>query len=366
MGKRKLLFENGETFIGEGFGAEVDAVCEVVFNTSMVGYQEIYSDCSYKSQFVCMTYPLIGNYGLADEDYETKTPVMGGLIVREYNESLANFRASKTLAESMEEHGIPGIEGLDTRKITRMIRSQGSMRAVLCAADTPEATARLMLAGTPAPHDQVASVSCKKKWYARTAGVRFNVVAVDCGIKLGIVRNLVDRNCNVTVVPFDTPAEKILALSPDGLVLSNGPGDPQDVQPVISLVQQLQGKLPIFGICLGHQLIALANGCETYKLKFGHRGGNHPVKNLATGTIEMTSQNHSYAVAEESVKGTGLTPTHHNLLDGTLEGLESASDAIFSVQFHPENRPGPQDSAWLFDKFTGLMERTRNGGPFYA
>lgn len=361
MGKKKLMFENGAVFSGEGFGADREAVCEVVFNTSMVGYQEIYSDCSYNAQFVCMTYPLIGNYGLADEDYETRTPVIGGLIVREYNESLANFRAAKTLADSMEEHGIPGIEGVDTRKITRMIRSEGSMRAVLCNEGTSEATARLMLAETPIPHDQVARVSCKKKWYARTAGVRFNVVAVDCGIKLGIVRNLVDRACNVTVVPYNTPAEEILALAPDGVVLSNGPGDPQDVGPVIELVRELQGKLPIFGICLGHQMIALANGCSTYKLGFGHRGGNHPVKNLATGTIEMTSQNHSYAVAAESVAGTGLTVTHHNLLDGTVEGLENRGEMIFSVQFHPENRPGPQDTAYLFDKYLGMMEKAKKG-----
>ncbi len=362
MGNRKLVFENGAVFEGTGFGAATETVCEVVFNTSMVGYQEIFSDCSYNKQLVCMTYPLIGNYGLADDDYETRTPVIGGFIVREYNESLANFRAAKTLAEEMEEHGIPGIEGVDTRRITRMIREQGSMRAVLCNEDTPEAAARLLLAETPVPHDQVASVSCKKRWYARTAGVKHNVVAVDCGIKLGIIRNLVDRSCNVTVVPYNTGAEEILALSPDGVVLSNGPGDPADVPEVVALVKELQGRLPLMGICLGHQLIALANGCETYKLKFGHRGGNHPVKNLTTGTIEMTSQNHSYAVDEESVPGTGLAVTHKNLLDGTVEGLENAAAHVFSVQFHPENRPGPQDSAYLFDKFTRMMDAAKKEG----
>lgn len=364
--KKKLVFENGEVFTGEGFGADTEAVCEVVFNTSMVGYQEIFSDCSYNKQFVCMTYPLIGNYGLAAEDYESRTPVIGGMIVREYNESLANFRAVTTLAEEMEEHGIPGIEGVDTRRITRMIRNEGSMRAALCHEETSVEAAKKILADTPVPTDQVANVTCKKRWYARASGAKFNVVAVDCGIKLGIIRNLVDRGCNMTIVPYDTPAETILALSPDGVVLSNGPGDPQNVGPVIELVRRLQGKLPLFGICLGHQLIALANGCQTYKLKFGHRGGNHPVKNIITGTIEMTSQNHSYAVEDESVRGSGLAVTHTNVLDGTVEGLENIREQIFSVQFHPENRPGPQDSAYLFDKFTGMMELSRKGGVPHA
>lgn len=361
MGKKKLIFENGEVFAGDGFGADRDAVCEVVFNTSMAGYQEIYSDCSYSGQFICMTYPLIGNCGLADDDYETRAPVAGGLIVREYNESLSNFRAAKTLAESMEEHGIPGIEGVDTRRIMRMMQRGGAMRAVLCDAQTPDAAARLMLAETPAPTGQVAAVSCKKKWYARTAGVRFNVVAVDCGIRLGLVRNLVGRHCNVTVVPYNTPAEQILALSPDGLLLSNGPGNPEDVQPVVALVRELQGKLPIFGVCLGHQLIALANGCKTTRLRFGHRGGNHPVKNLATGAIDITCQNHAYTVDAASVAGSGLTVTHQNLLDGTVEGLENTDDMVFSVQFMPENRPGYQKCARAFDQFTAIMEKARTG-----
>ncbi|MDL2254633.1 glutamine-hydrolyzing carbamoyl-phosphate synthase small subunit [Ruminococcaceae bacterium OttesenSCG-928-I18] len=360
------MFENGEVFTGEGFGADKDAVCEVVFNTSMVGYQEIFSDCSYKDQMVCMTYPLIGNYGLAAGDFESRNPCIGGFIVREYNESLANFRASETLSEAMQEHCIPGIEGVDTRRITRMIREEGSMRAVLCAEDTSDRHAKKMLEETPVPHDQVKNVSCKKRWYWRAANARFNVVAVDCGIKLGIVKNLAARGCNVTIVPYDTPAEEILAFSPNGLILSNGPGNPEDVRPVIELVRELRGRLPIFGICLGHQLIALAGGASTYKLKFGHRGGNHPVKNLKTGKIEMTSQNHSYAVEADSLAGSGLSVTHLNVLDETIEGLENKKEYLFSVQFHPENRPGPQDSAYLFDKFTTLMDNHKKGGDLYA
>ncbi|MDL2324136.1 glutamine-hydrolyzing carbamoyl-phosphate synthase small subunit [Ruminococcaceae bacterium OttesenSCG-928-A16] len=360
--QKKLVFENGTVLTGTGFGADVQRVCEVVFNTAMVGYQEVFSDCSYNQQFVCMAYPLIGNYGLADDDYETRTPRIGGFIVREYNDSLSNFRASKTLAEEMEENGIPGIAGIDTRRVTRMIRNEGSMRALLCNADTTTQQALEIIKQTPVQRGQVAAVSCKKRWYARAAGVRFNVIAVDCGIKLGIIRSLVARNCNVTVVPHTTTAEEIRALAPDGLLFSNGPGNPQDVPEVVELARQMQGTVPMFGICLGHQVIALANGCQTYKLKFGHRGGNHPVKNLHTGKVEITSQNHSYAVEENSVQGTGLTITHKNLLDGTIEGLENRSKHVFSVQFHPEANPGPQDSTYLFDTFIANMEAFRKGG----
>jgi carbamoyl-phosphate synthase small subunit len=359
---KKLVFENKAVFYGKGFGADVERVCEVVFNTSMVGYQEIFSDCSYNEQFVCMTYPLIGNYGMTAEDYETLIPRIGGFIVREYNESLANFRATKTLAKEMEEQGIPGIDGVDTRMITRMIRREGSMRAALCDASKPDEAAFELLSATPVPHDQVKNVSCKKHWYVRTVNAQHNVVAIDCGIKLHILNGLTERGCNVTVTPYDTAADDVLALSPDGLFLSNGPGDPEDVQPVIELVRRLKGKIPIFGICLGHQIIALAYDAKTYKLKFGHRGGNHPVLNKETNKIEITSQNHSYAVNIDSIKGKGLKATHVNLLDDTVEGLTDESGLVFSVQYHPESCPGPQDSAYLFDKFVKKMEAFREGG----
>ena len=360
MKKRKLVLEDGAEYYGEGFGSERDAVCEIVFNTSMVGYQEIISDPSYTYQAVVMTYPLIGNYGIADEDFETKAPSIGGLIVREYNDIPSNFRYTKTLSEVMEEYKIPGLSGVDTRALTRSIRDFGSRRGIITDTDTPKEKALETIAKTPVPHDAVEKVSCKKRWYSRTANARYNVVAIDCGIKLNIIRSLNQRGCNVTVMPYNTSAAEVEKMKPDGVFLSNGPGDPEDVIPVIELVKKLRGEYPIFGICLGHQMISLACGAETYKLKFGHRGGNHPVKNLETGRIEITSQNHSYAVREESLANTGLEVTHVNILDGTVEGLRDTKSDMFSVQYHPESAPGPQDSAYLFDKFIKMMGGEKN------
>ena len=354
--RKKLVLEDGAEYIGVGFGYDCERVCEAVFNTSVVGYQEIISDPSYTDQAVVMTYPLIGNYGIADEDYETRVPTIGALIVREYNDLPSNFRYTKTLSEVMEEYKIPGLSGIDTRKLARSIRDLGSRRGIITDADTPTNAAVEKIAATPVPHDAVSRVSCKKRWYSRTANAKYNVVAIDCGIKLNIVRSLNARGCNVTVMPYNTPADEVIKCKPDGIFLSNGPGDPEDVTPVIELVRALRGRYPIFGICLGHQIISLAAGAETYKLKFGHRGGNHPVKNLETGKIEITSQNHSYAVREESLAGTGLTVTHINILDNTVEGVRDEGGKMFSVQYHPESAPGPQDSAYLFDRFITLME----------
>ncbi len=356
---RKLVLEDGSEYYGSAFGEVCDKVCEIVFNTSMVGYQEVVSDPSYTYQAVVMTYPLIGNYGVTDDDYETKTPTIGALIVGEYNDSPSNFRFTKTLGEILEENHIPGIDGIDTRKLTRSIRDRGSRRVLITAPDTPIDKALEIIRSTPVPHDAVSRVSCRKRWYSRTPNHKYNVVAVDCGIKLNIVRKLNSLRCNVTVVPYDTPAETIEQMSPDGVFLSNGPGNPEDVEPVIKLVKQLRGKFPIFGICLGHQMIALACGAKTYKLKFGHRGGNHPVKNLLNGKIEITSQNHSYAVNADSLAGTGLELTHINVLDNTVEGLMSREEEIFSVQYHPESAPGPQDSGYLFDMFIDSMRRAK-------
>lgn len=357
---RKLVFADGTEYYGYGFGCDCDRVCEVVFNTSPVGYQEIISDPSYTYQAVVMTYPLIGNYGIADEDFETKIPTVGGLIVREYNDSPSNFRCTKTLSEVMEEYKIPGISGIDTRKLTRSIRDRGTRRALITSASTPVGEALEVLEAVKAPRDAVSRVSCRKRWYARTSGAAYSVVAVDFGIKLNIIRSLNCRGCNVTVVPYDTPAEEIIKMRPDGVFLSNGPGDPQDVPGAVELINMLKGRYPMFGICLGHQLIGLACGAETYKLKFGHRGGNHPVKNLTNGRVEITSQNHSYAVNRDSLSGTGLEITHINLLDNTVEGMECAADRVFSVQYHPESAPGPQDSAYLFDKFVSLMKEAKH------
>lgn len=357
---RKLVFADGTEYYGYGFGCDCDRVCEVVFNTSPVGYQEIISDPSYTYQAVVMTYPLIGNYGIADEDFETKIPTVGGLIVREYNDSPSNFRCTKTLSEVMEEYKIPGISGVDTRKLTRSIRDRGTRRALITSASTPVGEALEVLEAVKAPRDAVSRVSCRKRWYARTSGAAYSVVAVDFGIKLNIIRSLNRRGCNVTVVPYDTPAEEIIKMRPDGVFLSNGPGDPQDVPGAVELINMLKGRYPMFGICLGHQLIGLACGAETYKLKFGHRGGNHPVKNLTNGRVEITSQNHSYAVNRDSLSGTGLEITHINLLDNTVDGMECAADRVFSVQYHPESAPGPQDSAYLFDKFVSLMKEAKH------
>ena len=354
---KKIVLENGQEFYGYGFGADKEAINEIVFNTSMVGYQEIISDPSYTDQMVCMTYPLIGNYGITDEDFETRVPTMGGLIVREYNDLPSNFRYTKTLSEVLDEYDIPAISGVDTRMITRIIRDEGSQKVMICDADVPYEEALKKVREYVIPTDMVSRVSCKKRWYSRTPNHKYDVVAIDCGIKLNIIRKLNEKGCNVTVVPYNTTSEEILKMRPDGLFLSNGPGNPEDVQTVINVVKELKGRIPIFGICLGHQMISLALGASTFKMKFGHRGGNHPVKNLANGKLEITSQNHSYAVDVNSLEGTELSLTHMNLLDETAEGVKSEQNKLFSVQYHPESAPGPQDSAYLFDEFIALMDK---------
>ena len=368
---RKIILEDGREFYGNAFGSSEDRVCEIVFNTSMAGYQEILSDLSYTDQAVVMTYPLIGNYGMAAEDYESIVPSIGALIVREYNDEPSNFRSVKTLGEVMEAKGIPGISGVDTRALTRSIRDYGTRKALLTDADMPLTKGLALLNSTKLPTNAVSRVSCRDPWTSESpltalnpldsvsyaAGRPLRIAAVDCGMKRNIVRSLNRRGCDVTVLPWNTPAGQIRALQPDGILLSNGPGDPTDVPETIATVRSLIGEYPIFGICLGHQILSLAYGARTYKLKFGHRGGNHPVKNLLTGKIEITSQNHSYAIQEESLAQTPLSITHVNLLDGTIEGVECARDRAFGVQYHPESAPGPQDSAYLFDQFLDSIRR---------
>ena len=354
---RKLILEDGSEFYGYGFGARTDTVCEVVFNTSVAGYQEILSDPSYTDQAVVMSYPLIGNYGINSEDYESRCVSPSALIVRGLCESPSNFRSTGSVEELLSDNGIPGLMGVDTRRLVRSIRDLGSRRGLLTDAAIPKEKGMEIIASSPVRHDAVRRRSCRKKWYSRTSNPRHQVVVIDCGLKLNIVRMLNRERCNVTIVPFDTPAEEILKLSPDGVVISNGPGDPEDVSEVIETLKGLRGEVPMLGICLGHQLTALSCGASTYKLKFGHRGGNHPVKDLRTGKIEITSQNHSYAVDEGSVAGTGLEVTRINLLDGTVEGLGSETDKILTLQYHPESCPGPQDSAFLFGEFASMMRR---------
>ncbi len=352
---RKLVLEDGAVFYGQGFGARQERLAEVVFNTSMVGYQEILSDPSYTGQAVVMTYPLIGNYGICPEDYETDRPSISAMILREYNGEPSNFRSVEALEQALLRWDIVGLTGVDTRALTRHIRDRGTCKGLITDAETPDALCAEKLCAA-LPTDVVARVSTRSIQHFPAPQRKFHVVAVDCGMKRNILRSLNARGCDVTVVPWTVTAETVASLRPDGVFLSNGPGNPQDVPEVIRLVSALRGRYPIFGICLGHQVIALGCGARTYKLKFGHRGGNHPVKNLATGKVEITSQNHSYAVDGGSLAGTGLTVTHVNLLDGTVEGLKCESDRIFSVQYHPESAPGPQDSAYLFDTFLKMME----------
>ena len=359
--KRKLILENGRVFHGEGFGSPDKRIAEIVFNTSMVGYQEILSDPSYCDQIVVMTYPLIGNYGLADEDYESKSVFMTGFVVHEYNDLPSNFRYTKTLGEVMEEYHAAGIANVDTREIVRIIRDYGSMKAMIVDEEEDEEACFEELRNYSYPHDQVSKVSSKKVWYSRTPDPKYTVVAIDCGCKLNIIRKLNQFKCNVVVVPFNTSVEDILKYKPDGLFLSNGPGDPEDVTPVIQTVRALKGKLPILGICLGHQIISLAYGAKTYKMKFGHRGANHPVKDLSTGKIEITSQNHSFAVDRNSLPGTGLELTHVNIIDNEPEGVYDKVNKVIGVQYHPESAAGPEDSTYIFSRFIENMRLHKEG-----
>lgn len=357
---RKIILQDGTEFYGYGFGATGECTAEIVFNTSMVGYQEILSDPSYTDQAIVMTYPLIGNYGMCDADYESLRPTASAMIVREYNDEPSNFRAVETLGQVMERYGIIGIAGVDTRKLAKHIRDKGTCKALITDASTSNLAGFARVQSVVMPTDQVARVSTREAWFSPGENSRFHVAAIDCGMKRNIVRRLNDWGCDVTVLPWNVTAREVEALSPDGLFLSNGPGNPEDVQCVIQLVRELRGKYPIFGICLGHQIIALSYGAKTYKLKFGHRGGNHPVKNHLTGKVEITSQNHSYAVDANSLAQTRLEATHTNLLDGTVEGLRCVKDRVFSVQYHPESAPGPQDSDYLFGQFIALMEECKN------
>ncbi len=347
---KKIVLEDGSEYFGYGFGYECDRVCELVFNTAMLGYQEIISDPTYTYQAVVMTYPLIGNCGTADDDFETKVPTLGGLIVREYNDIPSNFRATKTLAEVMEDYKIPGISGLDTRELTRKIRDNGTCKVLFTSADTSKEDAMEILANTEIPVDAVSKVSCKKRWYSRTPNMKYNVVAIDCGIKLSLIRTLNAKGCNITVVPYNTSADVVMKMMPDGIYISDGPGNPEDVQPVIDLVKSLKGKCPIIGVGLGHEIIALAYGAKTYKLKFGHRGCNHSVRSLINNTLRNHLQNHGYAVDADSIDSTDLTITHVNVFDKTVEGISCEKDNVYGVQYLPS------ESSTFYERFINLMK----------
>ena len=352
--KKKLILETGEIFHGEGFGANQDTDGEVVFNTGMTGYQELISDPSYCGQIVCMTYPLIGNYGINRDDYESMEPAIKGLIVKEVCDFPSNFRNQMTLDEFFKRKNLSGISGIDTRKLTRIIRNHGVLKGKIVDENADEQTVINELKSTTFPTNQVSFVSTKSNYASPGRGLK--VALVDFGSKNGILRELNQRDCDVTVVSQNVTAEDILLMNPDGVMLSNGPGDPTDVPHALEMINGILGKIPIFGICLGHQLIGLACGAKTYKLKFGHRGGNHPVLDLKTNKVAITSQNHGYAIDENSLQNTDLEVTHIALNDKTNEGIRHKIHPCFSVQYHPEASPGPEDANYLFDEFIQLME----------
>lgn len=351
--KKKLVLENGMTFSGIGYGSAVQTVGEIIFNTSMVGYQEIISDPSYAGEIVVMTYPLIGQYGIIEEDSESKESLLKGLVVRECCETPSNFRYTKSLSEELEERGVPCIAGLDTRMLTRIIRKNGKTMAAIVDESMPDEDALKLIAENKA-EDWTRKASCTKRSFSRTPRHKYDVVAVDCGMKHGIVSELTRRGCNVTIVPFDSTAEEIEAFKPDGLLLSSGPGDPHELKGLIEIIKKLKGKFPIFGICLGHELIALAYNAEVERLECGHHGGI-PVRNMENGRIITVEHNHNFTVNEKSAVEKGMVITFKDVVDGTVEGLEVAKDKIFSVQFHPEGAPGPLESD-MFDKFIKMME----------
>ena len=361
--KGYIALEDGTVFSGEGFGAPGEAVGEVVFNTSLAGYQEVITDPSYSSQIVTMTYPLIGNYGVNDADIESGRIQVSGFVVKEACPYPSNFTSQMSIGEYLKKNNIVGVQGIDTRALTRHIRVNGALKGIIYSGEKDVAAADLVakarawtgLVGV----DIVKNVTCKKQYeWEPDAPVKntFFVVAYDFGVKYNILRILRSLGCKVLVVPAHTTAEEVLALKPDGVFLSNGPGDPAAVTYAIDSVKKLIGKLPVFGICLGHQIFALASGAKTYKLKFGHRGGNQPVRNNDTGVIEITSQNHGFCVDFESAKACGLRMTHINLNDNTCEGIADDSKRVFSVQYHPEASPGPHDSGYLFENFLKLMD----------
>lgn len=357
--KGLLVLEDGRWFEGEGFGAKAESVGEVVFNTGMTGYQEVLTDPSYCGQIVTMTYPLIGNYGINADDSESQSPRVQGFVVREACQAPSHWRASRTVGEYLSDHGIPGISGIDTRSLTRHLRSHGTLRGVISSGlkeiDPDYIGYLVSLSKTVDNAGVVGRVTAPKPYRVFGGGSR--VAVIDFGLKQNIVRALSALDCDLVVVPALTPVSDILELNPDGIMLTNGPGDPKDVPGAIETVRTLAGQLPVFGICLGHQILSLALGADTYKLKYGHRGANHPVKDLATGRVYITSQNHGYAVSEESIRNLPLEVTHKNLNDGTVEGVRHKHLPVFSVQYHPEAAPGPQDSRYLFDRFMDLLPR---------
>ncbi len=376
--KAFLILEDGTVFEGSHIGAEKEIISEIVFNTSMAGYLEVLTDPSYAGQTVCMTYPLIGNYGICKDDMESFKPWPDGFIVRELSRISSNFRSDMTIQQFLTENDIPGIEGVDTRALTKILREKGTMNGMITTREgycLEEVITKIKAYTTGKVVEQV---SCKEKYVVKPVlrleenegqrpslvkelnGRGLRVALLDLGAKENIARSLAERGCEVTVYPCVTSAEEIIASAPDGIMLSNGPGDPKECENIIQEIRKLYDtEIPIFAICLGHQLMALATGADTYKMKYGHRGGNHPVKDLATGRVYISSQNHGYVVDMEKLDSKVAVPAFVNVNDGTNEGLVYTGKNIFTVQYHPESCPGPQDSRYLFDRFIEMM---RNGG----
>lgn len=362
--KRQLILEDGTVLIGDAIGSDKETKGEVVFNTGMTGYQETLSDPSYCQQIITFTYPLIGNYGIHRDDFESISPAIAGVIVKSCTKEGSHFKSEQSLDTLLKEKGIPGIEGIDTRKLTKIIRKTGVLKGKIASMDAdPEKVAQELRTGALAT-DQVAQVSAKATYTSPGQGLR--VVLVDFGAKKGILRDCIKMGFDMIVVPHDTTAEEILKLHPDGVLLSNGPGDPQDVPYAAEMVKGLLGKVPVFGICLGHQLLGLACGATTTKMKFGHRGANHPVKDLKTGRFMMTSQNHGYTINPDTLISTDLEVTHIAINDESIEGLQHKVLPAFSVQFHPEASPGPNDSSALFNSFEALMTSFKKAGKQHA
>ncbi|HJA71934.1 MAG TPA: carbamoyl phosphate synthase small subunit [Candidatus Lachnoclostridium stercoravium] len=353
--KAFLVLEDGTVFQGTSIGSPREVISEIVFNTSMTGYLEVLTDPSYAGQAVVMTYPLIGNYGICHEDMESLKPWPDGYIVRELSRIPSNFRSEDTIQHFLESHDIPGISGIDTRALTKILREKGTMNGMITTNENYDLEDAVRRMKEYSVQGVVKATTTKEKYVLPGEGKK--VALLDLGAKKNIARSLNKRGCQVTVYPSDTSAEEILSSSPDGIMLSNGPGDPKENVEVIREIRKLyDSNVPIFAICLGHQLMALATGANTYKLKYGHRGGNHPVKDLETGRVYISSQNHGYAVDTESLDPAVAVPAFVNVNDGTNEGLKYTGKNIFTVQYHPEACPGPQDSSYLFDRFLKMME----------
>lgn len=354
--KLQLILENGEVFIGESFGHELKnnfELAELVFNTSMTGYQEMISDPSYCDQFITLTYPLIGNYGICKDDFESLTPYCRGLIVHEICEEPSNYRSETKLSDYLKKNKIPGISGIDTRRLTQIIRSSGVLKAIIAPLDYPKHNLPIIFK-SPMRVDQIQRTSVNRPIHFPGSGKR--IVMMDFGHKKNILTSLLEKNCDVIILPWNSGFEIIKQYSPDGVLLSNGPGDPKSISEQLSpVILEIQKNYPLFCICMGHQLFALANGAQTEKMKFGHRGANHPVKDFALDRVFITSQNHGYHVITESVKNTDLEITQVNLNDNSIEGLKHKKFSAFSVQYHPEASPGPEDTHFLFDQFLQLI-----------